>query len=243
MRELNEVVLTESNFVNATNIQAYVKDCVNTALHDINSEHYKWPFLSASSSTEPHLGNAVVSTEEGVRWYLIKSDSLNSDGDYGYVDWDSFVITTKGVDGEESPYLVKNLKPITLTDWHKKYSQREARNLANQGLSGIPTHIIKNKDGRMLGLSPIPDKEYKIYFFAYTQMPKVTSFDDTFPFQEQYIPTLKARVRYYAWQFKENPNQSQLSLRDWNDGIRRMREQLLEEKPAKEFTDSRTRYI
>ena len=236
-------MLTESNFANATNIQAYVKDCVNTALHDINSEHYKWPFLSADSSEEPHLGNAVIDSEEGVRWYLIKTGSVNSDGDYGYVDWDSVVLTTYGVDGEEFPFLVKNLKPITLTDWQKKFSNWEASDALNNSSYGIPTYVIKNRDGRMLGLSPIPDKAYKIYFFAYNQMPLVSSFDDVFPFQEQYIPVLKSRVRYYAWQFKENPNQSQLALRDWNDGVRRMREQLLEEKPAKEFTDSRVRYV
>ena len=119
----------------------------------------------------------------------------------------------------------------------------EAHDASDTQNYGVPQYVIKNRDGRMLGLSPIPDQEYNIYFFAYDQMPKVTDHSDTFEFQEQYVPVLKSRVRYYAWQFKENPQQAALALQDWTTGIRRMREQLLEEQPAREFSDNRTRWV
>ena len=45
LREMNEVVLTSSNFSSAIGIQAHVKDCVNRASLDIVLEEPQWPFF------------------------------------------------------------------------------------------------------------------------------------------------------------------------------------------------------
>ena len=77
LREMNEVVLTSSNFSSAIGIQAHVKDCVNRAYLDIVLEEPQWPFLSVgeSGSTDPLYGNVTVETVANQRWYEIKAAS------------------------------------------------------------------------------------------------------------------------------------------------------------------------
>lgn len=241
--ELNEVPLTSSTFANAVGIQKFIKDSVKRSLYDINTEHYKWPFLAASTSTEPHLGNAVVSSAEGVRWYLIKTGSTGIDDDYQFIDWENFTLSEEGVVGETAPYEVDKLIPISLADWSKRFSESEAEDKANTRGYGKPKRVIRNPDGRYFGLSPIPDKEYKIYFFAWNQLSNISVYNDAFPFQEQWVySVLVPRMRYYAWMFKENSRQSDMAENDWKKGIRRMREQLIEDKAKKHFRDDRIRY-
>lgn len=243
LRELNEVVLTSSTFASAVNIQAYVKDCVVRALYDINSQHYKWPFLAASNSTEPHLGNTYVDVSQGTRWYLLKTGSADVDNDYAYVDWDTFVLTTEGIAGETTPYTITNLVPITLEEWERWRSETEAQDEANTQAYGVPKFVIKNTDGRRFGLSPIPKQGYRIYFYAWNQITVPTLHSSTFQFQEQYIPALLSRTRYYVWQYKGDYNNAQLAENDWKFQMRRMREQLLETKPVTKFTDTRRMFI
>lgn len=242
LREINEVPLTQATFPNAVGIQQFVKDSVKTALYDINTYYYKWPFLSATTSTEPHLGNATVATTAGTRWYLIKTGSTGVDTDYQFVDWDSFVLTTEGVVGESTPYTVKRLKPIMLEDWIKFRSQYEAEDEANSQNYGVPVYVIRHPDGRRFGLSYIPDKEYNIYFFAWKQIDAISVYNDTFPFSEQWVHSvLIPRVRHYSWMFKENPQQSQMADGAWKQGIRRMFEQLVADKAKNHFRDDRVR--
>ena len=70
LRELNEVVLTSSNFASAIGIQAHAKDCINRAYLDIVTEEPKWPFLATgeSGATDPMFGNVFVETTAGTRW-------------------------------------------------------------------------------------------------------------------------------------------------------------------------------
>ena len=74
LRELNEVVLTSSNFGDATGIQAFVKNSINKSINDIANEEPQLPFFSAGSSgeTDPFYGNTTVATTAGTRWYLLK---------------------------------------------------------------------------------------------------------------------------------------------------------------------------
>jgi hypothetical protein len=242
--ELNEVKLTSSTFSNAVNIQEFIKNAVNRALYDINQEHYQWPFLAVSTSTDPYLGNTYIETVAGTRWYLLNSASTGVDDDYGYVDWEKFTLTTEGVDGEVSPYTVDSLAPVSLEKWKMHYASTEAKDEAEDQTRGQPQRVIRNPDGRYFGLSPIPDKVYRVYFYAWNQMSPVVNYNDTFPFQEQYVQSvLIPRVRYYAWAFKENKDRSLLAQEDWKKGNRRMREQLIDDKAKREFRAGTIRNI
>ena len=190
------------------------------------------------------MGNTYITCVAGQRWYDIKSTSSGVDTDYGFVDWETFSITDNGATGEVAPFFTRRLLPESLSNWTRRYASQEAMDASNTQQYGVPIRFIRSRNGRQIGLSPIPDKDYKVYFFAWNQMSKVSTDSDTFPFQEQFVwTTLIPRIRYYTWMFKENKDQALMADQDWKRGIRRMREILKEDTPLKEFRDDRIRTI
>ena len=233
LREMNEVVLTSSNFASAVGIQAHAKDCVNRAYLDIVLEEPQWPFLAVGESggTDPFYGNVVVETVANQRWYELKASSSSLVDDYGYIDWDDFYITTIGVSGETAPYVSKNLRYITLEQWKDYHRAKENEDDAGDANGGEPLRVFRSSDGRNFGLSPIPDKVYRIHFFAFNQPSQLSAFGDTIVFPDVYKTVLLARARYYVHQFKENIQPAALALEEYRRGLRLMKNALMMPTP------------
>lgn len=244
LREMNEVELTSSSFASAVGIQQHVKDSINRAYLDIVNEEPQWPFLALnlSGETDPMYGNVYVETVAGQRWYNLKSASSSLVTDYGYIDWDNFYLTTVGVSGETAPYEARNLRFTTIEEW-KDY-RRISENLddADTQQYGVPDRVIKSPDNRKFGLSAIPDKVYRIWFYAYTLPTELSAFGDETVFPNTYKPVLLNRARYYIYQFKESPQFSAFALEDYKRGLRLMKLNLMEPTPGY-FKDDRMRFI
>tara|TARA_B100001939_G_scaffold321921_1_gene311932 strand:+ start:949 stop:1716 length:768 start_codon:yes stop_codon:yes gene_type:complete len=241
LRELNEVPLTTSNFGNAKGLQAFVKDTVNKAIFDIANEEPQLPFFSAgvSGSTDPFYGNVTVDTVAGTRWYLLKTGSSDITTDYGSVDWDDFYLTTINVSGESAPYVSQGLKFLNLADWKRYYRDNENEDDANSQNYGEPKYVIKSPDNRKFGLSPIPDKVYKVHFYAFNKPTALSAHGDTIVLPDQYKNVITARMRYYVWQFKESPQQAAFALEDYKKAMKYMKSNLVNPQP-KYMTDDRT---
>lgn len=244
LRELNEVPLTALNFDEARGIQVHVKNSINRAYTDIINSEPQWPFLSvaASGDVDPMYGNVQVSTVAGQRWYQLKADSSDITTDYGSVDWDNFYMTTVGVTGETAPYVGTNLRFTTTEEWKDFVRVSENLDDADTQTYGQPSRVIRSPDSRKFGLSPIPDKEYKVWFFAYNQPTKLVSASDALVFPDMYASVLSARARYYVWQFKDSPQAAAFALDDYKKGLRSMRSNLIEPVPMY-FKDDRVRFI
>jgi len=244
LREMNEVVLTSSDFATAVGIQAHVKDSINKAYFDIINQEPQWPFLAAgeSGATDPMYGNVYVETVAGQRFYELKASSDSIKTDYGSIDWDNFYLTTVGVSGETSPYVGRNLRYTTLEDW-KKF-RRVAENLDDEDTQayGEPDRVIRSPDSRKFGLSPIPDKVYRVWFYAYNLPTKLSAYSDEIVFPEMYSVVLLARARYYIHQFKDNPQAASFAMDDYKKGLRSMRSNLIEPTPFY-FTDDRIKRV
>jgi len=244
LREMNEVELTSSSFASAVGIQQHVKDSINRAYLDIVNEEPQWPFLALnlSGETDPMYGNVYVETVAGQRWYNLKPASSSLVTDYGYIDWDNFYLTTVGVSGETAPYEARNLRFTTIEEW-KDY-RRISENLddADTQQYGVPDRVIKSPDNRKFGLSAIPDKVYRIWFYAYTLPIELSAFGDETVFPNTYKPVLLNRARYYIYQFKESPQFSAFALEDYKRGLRLMKLNLMEPTPGY-FKDDRMRFI
>ena len=233
LRESNEVVLTSSNFSSALGVQQFAKDCVNRAYNDIVSSEPRWSFLATgeSGATDPMYGNVAVETVAGQRWYELKAASSAVTTDYGAIDWSDFYMTTISVSGESAPYVSKNLKFVTLEDW--KNFRREAENIDDADAQnwGEPNTVFRSPDSRNFGLSPIPKKVYKIWFFAWDLPTALDAHGDAIVFPDVYTPVLLARARYYMHQFKDNPQASAFAAEDYKKGLRQMRSNLLNPTP------------
>jgi len=244
LREMNEVALTSSNFASAIGIQAHVKDCVNRAYLDIVLEEPQWPFLSVgdSGTTDPMYGNTYVETVANTRWYELKPASDSILDDYGSVDWDNFYLTTVGVTGESSPYTAKNLKFTTVEEWKDFYRARENADDAEDANGGEPKRVIRSPDGRMFGLSPIPDKVYRVWFYAYTQPTQLSAYSDAIVFPDMYKTVLLSRARYFIHQFKENIQPAALALEEYRRGLKLMKSNLMTPEPFY-IKDDRVRFV
>jgi len=244
LRELNEVSLTSTNFASAIGVQAHVKDSINKAYLDIVNEEPQWPFLAAglSGSTDPMYGNVYIETVAGTRWFLLKSDSSSLTTDYGYIDWDNFLLTTVGVTGETAPHTVKNLRFTTTEEWKDYYRVGQNKDDADAQNYGVPDRVIQSPDLRKVGLSPIPDKVYRIWFYAYNLPTELSAHGDQIVFPNTYKPVLLSRASYYVNQFKENPQSAAFSLEDYKRGLRLMKLNLMESAPGY-FKDDRIRIV
>ncbi len=244
LRELNEVPLTTVDFDTARGIQVHVKNSINRAYMDIINQEPQWPFLSvaASGDVDPMYGNVAVSTTEGQRWYTLKADSTSIRDDYGSVDWDNFYMTTVGVTGETAPYVGNNLRYTTTEEWKDFVRVSENLDDADTQTYGQPVRVIRSPDSRKFGLSPIPDKEYKVWFFAYNQPTELSSHGDMLVFPDMYASVLSARARYYVWQFKDSAQAAAFALDDYKRGLKSMRSNLIEPAPMY-FKDDRVRFI
>ena len=244
LRELNEVPLDSNTFSEAVGISQHIKDCVNRAYMDIVIDEPQLPFLSAgeSGTTDPMYGNVYVETVAGTRWYELKESSSSIIDDYGSIDWDNFYVTTVGVAGETTPYTSKSLNFATLEDWTRHRRDQENRDDADQAVGGEPTHVLRSPDARKFGLSPIPDKVYRVWFYAWNQPTKLSAHSDTIVFPDMYANVLLAKARYYMWQFKDAPQQAAFALDDYKRLYDQMRSNLLEPVPTY-ITDDRVRFI
>jgi len=244
MRELNEISLTSATFTQAIGVQQHIKDSVNRAYMDICTQEPQWPFLTVTDSgaTDPFYGNTATLVSTGQRWYNLTPNSTDHTTEYSSVDWDTFYITTIGVDGETAPYTSNNLRYVSTEDWKDHVRSSENASDAEAEGYGPPLRIIRSPDGRKFGLSPIPDKTYKVYYTAWKQPTRLVEYSDAVVFPDMYVPVLLARARYYIWQFKENPQSAAFALDDYKKGLDSMRSNLIEPTPSY-FKDDRVRYV
>ena len=239
LRELNEVALTSANFSSAVGIQAHAKDCINRAYSDIVMAEPQWAFLATgeSGATDPFYGNVYVETVAGTRWYELKAASSSITTDYGSVDWDNFYLTTIGVSGESAPYISRNINFVTMEEW--KDHRRESENLddADSQKWGEPRFVIRSPDARKFGLSPIPKKIYRLWFYAWDLPTALDAHGDATVFPDVYKPVLMARARYHFHQFKDAPQQAAFALEDYKKGLKQMRSALMNPTPKDMSTD------
>jgi hypothetical protein len=96
--------------------------------------------------------------------------------------------------------------------------------------------------GRKVGLSPIPDKAYRVYFYAWEQIAELSTHSDEVKYPEQWTAVLSARTRYYVWQFKENIQLASLALDEYKKGIKLMKAYTGKPQPSV-MTDDRIRFV
>jgi|TARA_R110000824_G_scaffold230173_1_gene417805 hypothetical protein len=244
IREINEVELTSATFGSAVGIQQHSKDSINRAYLDIVNEEPQWPFLATAESgdTDPMYGNVYVETVANQRWYEMKESSSDMTGDYGYIDWDNFLLTTVGVSGESAPYTIRNIGYVTTEAWKDFFRISENIDDSDAANGGTPARVTRSPDGRKFGLSPIPDQVYRIWFTAFDLPTELSAHGDTTVFPNVYNSVLLARARYYLHQFKENPQASAFALDDYKRGLRLMKLNLMEPTPTT-MKDDRMRFV
>lgn len=225
LREINEVPLSSSAFSAPRGLQAAAKEMTNRAYLDILNYSKEWPFLYDDGNFFP-TGALSVTTTALQGTYLF-------DTDLAHIDWDTFYIQSD--DGGHT----KHLMPIDIDFYISHLKDRDVND--TEGGDPIYVYRLKNGDATVkgnpggFGLHPIPsDRGFTVTFEAqqnpYNAFKVLETQSDTIAFPERYYVVLIARARYYLWLYRENAQQAQLALRDYEDGIKRMHRDLVDKQ-------------
>jgi len=165
--------------------------------------------------------------------------------DATWTDYDTASVCT-GASGtwtatHTSPYERQPLKFITIETWRKFYRDSDDSSKDN-GVYGKPLRVLMSPDGSKFGLSPLPDKAYRIYFYAWEQLSPFSLHSDVVLFPEQWTSVLLSKARYYIWHFKENIELANLGLEEYKKGIKLMRAYAGKPQPSI-MTDDRIRFV
>lgn len=140
-----------------------------------------------------------------------------------------------------SPHTREQLSFLTVDQWNRHY--RESDDAAKDTSSyGVPRRVIMSPCGRKFGLSPMPDKVYRVFFYGWDQITELTAHDDEVKYPEQWTSVLSARARYYVWQFKENTELAALAAQEYKRGLKLMKEYTGRPQPSV-MGDDRIRHI
>jgi hypothetical protein len=204
LREINEVEIT--NVTSTRGIQTSVADFINKAQRDIINSEVEWPFTVVSQS---------FTTTAGTAEYARESDAKT-------VDFDSFTVQ------ESASTAERTLKYISFEEYLE--TRNEADTNPDTGSRAVPDYVYETPDSK-IGLSPVPDEStYTVRYYYYQTNSDMAANTDTPTVPERFHDVIVNRARYYAHMLRSDVQFSQLALRDYTEGLSRMRVELINRK-------------
>jgi|SRR6056300_1628068 len=204
LREINEVEIT--NVTSTRGIQSSVADFINKAQRDIINSEVEWPFTVVSQS---------FTTTAGTAEYARESDAKT-------VDFDSFTVQ------ESASTAERTLKYISFEEYLE--TRNEADTNPDTGSRAVPDYVYETPDSK-IGLSPVPDEStYTVRYYYYQTNTDMAANADTPTIPERFHDVIVNRARYYAHMLRSDVQFSQLALRDYTEGLSRMRVELINRK-------------
>jgi hypothetical protein len=204
LREINEVEIT--NVTSTRGIQTSVADFINKAQRDIINSEVEWPFTVVNQS---------FTTTAGTAEYDRESDAKT-------VDYDSFTIQ------ESADTAERKLKYISFDEYLDR--RNEADTNPNASARALSEYVYTTPDNK-IGLSPVPDAStYTVRYYYYQTTSDMAANTDTPTVPERFHDVIVNRARYYAHMLRSDVQFSQLALRDYTDGLGRMRVELINRK-------------
>ena len=115
---------------------------------------------------------------------------------------------------------------------HSSYRQSEflALSAPDDGFNS-PDCVYRVRSDNSFGITPIPENtQYDVLFDFYDSSPDLSIFTDKPKIPTRYHDVIVARVKYYIHILRGNDQAAQFSFRDYENGIRRMKTELLNQK-------------
>lgn len=204
LRRLNEVPIPLADFSSVRGVQAAAKDMINSAIEEINTQEFEWPFNAAvytqvlTTDIEEYDFPATLRTVKWNSFHLVKSDLLNTNG--GAL----------------------------------KFISREIRNklLKNDDDNSSPTgrkepSFVFEKQGFGFGVSPSPDAAYTVTYEYFLNPVALVADDDEPTVPQSYNEAIIQGALYHMYMFRDNTEQAQEAKRNFNNIVDRMRTQMI----------------
>lgn len=199
LRRVNDVEITQSQFLGARGLQATAKDCILDTVRELNSSRIDWPFNAVE-----HSQNLVVGVEE-YAW----------PADFTAADWESFQIQKD----DTLDIKHKQLMPISREEWYHNYRDTDY----DSGTDGknIPDFCFPSH-GNGWGVSPSPNQAYPIKFRYYKNPTDLVEYNDEVTIPSKFDYVIMAGALYHLNLFKENAEGVAIVKKQFDDGINDM---------------------
>ena len=129
--------------------------------------------------------------------------------------------------------LMENIKAIPLKylsyeEYNERYRERDAR--PDTDKFADPEFVYRTYNDE-LGLTPIPDTSNRtLKFDYYVTNTDLSAHGDTGIIPTRFESIINARAKYYTYMFRSDVQTAQYALKEYEDGIKRMRVELINRK-------------
>ena len=209
LRRLNEVQIDAAGdgFDTLRNVQALAKDAINSSIRRILQDGQEWPFIKTTTTQTLTIG---VTT-------------YNFPSDYSSADWVTFYVK-KLVSANNNPQV---LNAISFEEYT---SSRRASddNAPSTGL-GVPSQVFQTY-GSAFGVTPSPNAVYEVEYTYWTVPNNLTLYNDVSIIPDRFSHVVIDGAMMYMMQFRSNAQSAQMHQASFEDGIKAMRNVLMDDK-------------
>lgn len=120
------------------------------------------------------------------------------------------------------------LKYLSYEEYNDEFRERDTRPDTDRFADPEYVYTTYNNE---IGLTPIPDTSNRtLEFDYYVDSTDLSAATDTSIIPARFEPVINARAKYYTHIFRSDVQSAQFSLKEYEDGIKRMRIELLNRK-------------
>lgn len=208
LRRLNEVQIDAAGdgFDTLRNVQALSKDAINSSIRRILQDGQEWPFIKTTT---------VQTLTAGVTTYSFPSD-------YSSSDWDTFYIKQLAAKGN-TPTVLKPMPYEEYTQMH-----RSTDDVAPATGLSAPTSVFQTYNSTF-GVTPVPDAAYEVEYTYWSSPASLKLYNDVSVIPERFSHVVIDGAMMYMMQFRSNAQSAQMHQQYFEDGIKAMRNVLMDD--------------
>ena len=199
-RRLNEVELTSVNFLTAKGFYHTAKDAVNSSIRHINHEEFNWPWNHREEEETLSIG---------VSRYPYPEDAK-------MIDEKSFRLKRNDTLGNDT----KKLKSLDYQEYLDSFIDYEYND--STGVRGVPQYMVRTPSQEFIFV-PTPDKAYELVYEYYQNPIVLEKHTDVPTIPQEFRHVIVDGAMFYAYQFRGDTQNSQISQVKFKEGIKYMR--------------------
>jgi len=196
---MNETPLTSVTFASAGGVYSDFKLAVNSAIHNVNTQVFEWPFN--------HTTETLVLTPGQAR-YPYPSDAKT-------VNFDSFRIP-------RDVTFNNNTTKLWQLDYERYLEQGVDAEYANGELDDLPRYVSRTPSLEFV-VSPPPKEAYTLIYEYYRQPPNLVLDSDVPTVPEQFEYVINSGALQYAYQFRGDIEGAERQRMVFNEELKQMR--------------------
>lgn len=133
------------------------------------------------------------------------------------------------------PYVSERLKFLDYDRWVRDRMNKDIDSPATLSYEK-PRWVVQTPNNQII-LSPVPDRIYTVYYDYFTTPTPLSAYSDIPIIPSQFEQVIVDGAMYKAYLFRDNPEEAQLALNEYNRNLFNMRRTLIPQQEFMTFTD------